>query len=1009
MTTKILACMFCAFLSAPALSLDRNKNIDQLHYTFWSQKDGAPSEITALAQTSDGFLWIGSDVGLFRFDGVSFEEYKPPPGVDLPSHSINSLLATPDGGLWIAFSPTGLGLFKNGSLTVFTGKNELPDSPIHCFARDHDGRIWAGTETGLVLRQGNRWIRIGHQWNLPREMIRYLLVDREGTLCVATIGRIAFLPRGSRKFELGSNIGTGVTTLAQAKDGRVWLADDGRGEVRPVPLAGRNSESELPAIVGNGLRELLFDRDGALWITDMESGIIRIPFPEELRNRKYSLHDPELETFSKKDGFSGGFAYKLLEDREGNIWVGCSNGLIRFRHNDVTPLSLPQGYQKLTLLAGKNGGLWVGTISDKPFLRIHGKNVLHESVGEDAVSVLRGANGDVWWGCRAGIWRQRGTRFKYFPLPQSAVPDYMYDIIPDLDSRGLWIRLGDYGFVRFVRGVWNFHERPKGVPSTGIFRHGPSASFRDSSGRVWLGYVSGQLIVLDGRKVTLYSQKDGVNVGRVKVIRGLGEHIWLGGELGLMFFSEGRFHRVTVAGDQRVGAISGIIETADGGLWLNAMRGIVHISPEEVRQAIADPNHRVKYRRFDYMDGLPGAPQMDFTDSTAVETTDGRLWFATDNGLAMIDPSHIVLNRLPPPVSILSISSGKRLWPVSKAVKFRAGTHTIEIDYTALSLSIPERVRFRYKLEGVDTEWQNVGTRRQAYYNNLGPGRYRFRVIACNNDGVWNNVGASIGFSIAPAYYQTFWFREACVIIFVVFLWTLYRMRLHTIEQRHLERKGAEEELREARAELERVNRIATMGELTASLAHEVNQPIAAAVTNAQSCLRWLARDQPDVVEAQEAASRLIKDMTLAADIISRVRVLFKKSTPQLEPVDVNAVIREVMGLLQSEATRHHISIRTELAEKLPDVSGDHVQLQQVMMNLAMNAIEATKAVEGIRDIVIKSQRADKGQVLVSVGDTGIGLSPQLQGDQIFRPFFTTKSHGIGMGLSICRSIVGII
>jgi hypothetical protein len=266
---------------------------------------------------------------------------------------------------------------------------------------------------------------------------------------------------------------------------------------------------------------------------------------------------------------------------------------------------------------------------------------------------------------------------------------------------------------------------------------GPSASYYDPSGRVWLGFAAGQVYVLDGEQVTAYSQSDGLNVGRIGVIRGLGQHIWLGGELGLMFFSEGHFRRVTVAAGEQFGTVSGIIETVDDGLWLNEMRGIVQIPPEKIRRFVADVDYRVKYRRFDYLDGLPGAPQMSFTNSTAVRTSDGRLWFATNNGLAWIDPAHIAKNDVPPPVSILSIGNEKGRRRMPSAVKFFAGTHAVEIDYTALSLSMPERVEFRYKLEAVDKDWQNVGTRRKAFYTRLGPGPYRFHVIACNNDGVW--------------------------------------------------------------------------------------------------------------------------------------------------------------------------------------------------------------------------------------------------------------------------------
>ena len=225
------------------------------------------------------------------------------------------------------------------------------------------------------------------------------------------------------------------------------------------------------------------------------------------------------------------------------------------------------------------------------------------------------------------------------------------------------------------------------------------------------------------------------------------------------------------------------------------------------------------------------------------------------------------------------------------------------------------------------------------------------------------------------------------------------------LQTESLERKHAEESLRESQAELARVSRATTMGELTASLAHEVNQPIAAAVTNANTCLRWLARDHPDVEEARAAAMRIVKDGTRAAEIVKRIRLLFKKSIPQPELVDVNEAIREMIVLLRSEATRYNITVRMELAADLPAIMGDRVQLQQVLMNLIVNSIDAMKEVDGARQLAVKSQRTQKEEVLVSVSDTGVGLPPQ-QADQIFNAFFTTKPHGTGMGLRISRSIV---
>ena len=766
-------------------SLDRDRTLAQLHYTFWSEKDGAPSEISALAQTEDGFLWIGSERGLFRFDGVKFEEFKPQAGVELPSHSIYSLMATPDGGLWIAFAPNGLGFIKDGTITVYRRQEELPDSPVHCFARDLDGRIWAGTETGLVLQDGTRWLHVGRDWNLPAQMIRYLLVDRQGTLWVATTKMIAYLKRGSRSFDFGGSVGTGVTRLDQAKDGRVWFADDGRSEVSTVQIMGGKILHERPAVVGDGLRELYFDRDGALWITRMDSGIIRISHPERLRNRQYDLRADEVDSFGPKEGFTGGFAYGLLEDREGNVWVGCSKGLVRFRHNDVVPVNLPQRYQNLTLLSGDHGDIWLGTSDKRPFLHVQGKTLVPKTVGGQVASVLRAPDGAVFWGCRSGLWQQRGTHFRFFRLPENAVPDFMWNMIASSADGGLWIRLGDVGFVHFLQGKWNLQSWPRGVPSEGRYHHGPSASYRDSTGDSWLGYSSGQLYVIKGDRAIAYSQKDGLDLGRIKVVRGLGQHTWIGGDLGLAFFSNGQFRKMDVADGEPLGAVSGIIETPGSGLWLNEMRGIVHISSSEIQRFIANPNHRVSYRRFSYLDGLPGAPQISFTSSTAVEATDGRLWFATDNGLAWIDPSQVKKNLVPPPVSIVAITTERGLHAIQRNLQFGPHTTSIQIDYTALSFSIPERVKFRYKLEGVDADWQDVGTRRQANYSNLRPGAYRFLVTASNNDGVWNQQGASLDFYISPAFYQTAWFRVASGIAFLALVWILYQLRL-----RHLTRRS---------------------------------------------------------------------------------------------------------------------------------------------------------------------------------------------------------------------------
>ena len=782
----VVLVLFCASASG----LDRDRTIAQFHHTAWTAGDGAPSQISALAQTADGYLWIGSARGLFRFDGVEFEPYAPPSDVTLPAHNIYALMATPDGGLWISFRPSGLGFLKDGRLRVFTSPDELPESQVYCFARDPDGRIWAGTQTGLAVFDGSRWLDVGSDWNFTKRRTWSLFVDHEGTLWVGSENTIIFLPRGSKSFQPTGIRTNGVPQIAQGKDGRLWMAEWSK-PARPIPVAGREPAANDPEIQVEA-DKLLFDREGGLWIIVNSGGIRRVRFPERLEGRKITDSDPELESFKADDGLSDNSSDNLLEDHEGNIWVSSSKGLDRFRRSHLVPVKLPPAYRGLTLLTGDNGDIWAASASRNPLLRINSEKINIQSALMEVASVYPDPQGVVWWGGQGGIWRQINNRFDFYPQPIGS-DDWFWEVFPADDEGGLWTRLGDHDLVHFKDGVWTNPDKPKDLPVLL-----PSSSFKDSSGRIWLGYKDGRVCLLKENEVQPFAS-DRLDIGRIKVIRGRGPHFWFGGELGLAIFNDGRFKTVMPAGGQPFGSVSGIVETPDGGLWLNEINGIVYISPEEIRRLLGNPEHRINYRLYDFLDGMPGGPQMNFTVSTAVGATDGRLWFATDNGLAWIDPANIAGNSFPPPVLIRSLRTDERNFDLSSPVNLPPGTTDLRIDYTALSYSIPEKVRFKYKLEGIDGDWRDAGTRRQAFYNNLGPGRYRFRVIACNNDGVWNETGAALDFSIAPLFYQTIWFRMLIILLALVLiagiLILLYRWRLaRTTERLNI---GFEERLAE--------------------------------------------------------------------------------------------------------------------------------------------------------------------------------------------------------------------
>jgi len=302
-------------------------------------------------------------------------------------------------------------------------------------------------------------------------------------------------------------------------------------------------------------------------------------------------------------------------------------------------------------------------------------------------------------------------------------------------------------------------------------------------GRAWFGYDGGTIIILEHEIIQRVFPADDSPVGGVRTINGRGRHTWVGGESGLAFFDGNSFRRITAADGEAFRLVMGVEETSDGSLWLAEGRGVIQIPASEVRPALDNPSYHVKYRIFDSFDGLQGTIMGVGPYVREIQGTDGKLWFAASAGIVWIDPANISTNPLPPPVLIRSLkANGRQLDSLANLV-LPPRTTDLQISYTALSLSAPEKVRFRYRLEGVDKDWQDAGTRREAFYNSLHPGQYHFQVIASNNDGVWNEAGASLAFSVAPTWYQTNWFLVACVGAFLTLIWGFYQLRLQQLRR----------------------------------------------------------------------------------------------------------------------------------------------------------------------------------------------------------------------------------
>lgn len=784
----IVICVGCASGSAQ----DWDRTITQFQHTAWGPKEGAPSQIRALAQTTDGFLWLGTSGGLYHFDGVSFERYEPRSGPSLPSDRVRSLFALPNGDLWVGYYSGEIVLLRQGHAMNYTSAEGVPAARIMGFAQDREGTIWAATLGGLARLEGSRWKQVGKDWNFPGVSPQAAFVDRQGTLWVATEKTIVFLPAGAKAFQsTGIHVGQ-LLQILQAANGQLWMAETTRS-VRPIPLGGKKISSQEPDI-WVGSVGFLFDREGALWITTIGDGLRRAAHPERLHGKLMRFSN-QLESFTAKDGLTDDFSYPIIEDNEGNIWVGTYNGLDRFRKTNLVPVALPRPPRQPLIVADKDGAVWLHSMNLS--IRVRGTHIdemdpVAHSFTDYVLDVFRTTAGTIWWVGNTNLHRVVDGRFTSFPIPEELlrIPPRERLLATEDGLGGVWVTGKGAGLYHMKDGVWRrIGISPEIVTLTG------AAAFTDSSGRAWFGYDEGPIITVENGNVRIVASSDNAPVGSVYTIHGRGQHVWAGGESGLAFFDGSRFRSVAPVDAPKFGPISGIVETSDGDLWLAGFRGVVHIPSSEVAKFLENGSYRVRYELFDSLDGLPGEIRDRYQAAVETQGTDGRLWFAASNGLAWLNPAHISRNNVPPTVSVRSLIADGKNYPYWTNATLPPLTRKLQIQFTALSLSVPERVRFRYKLEGVDKDWQDAGTRREAFYTNLGPGNYRFHVIACNNDGVWNETGATLDFALSPAWYQTIWFRSACVLALALLLWALHHLRLGYLErqfQRTLEARVAE-------------------------------------------------------------------------------------------------------------------------------------------------------------------------------------------------------------------------
>jgi signal transduction histidine kinase/ligand-binding sensor domain-containing protein len=788
----VLACVlaWCSSASAlnPALS------VSQYGHTAWTIREGFfDGRVFAIAQTPDGYLWVGTETGLFRFDGVRLVRWQSRNHERLPNASITKLLVTRDGRLWIGTS-VGLASVKDGRLVTYS---ELAGHVIDSLVEDAGGTVWVGTLTIPNARLCA--IRGTVQCSAPDARLGTAvlsLLEDHGTLWIgATTGLWRWAPGEPTHYDTAT---LSVSDVIRANDGSLLLAT--RGGVKQ--LVGEKLDAYRIKGIGQfDANKVLLDRDGTLWIGAARRGLLHV-------------RQGEADAFTPSDGLSGDLVNVLFEDREGNIWVGTDEGLDRFRELPVTTLTSRQGLASdsgVSVLPARDGSVWIGSAVGLTRWKDGQATIyrVRDGLPGDRVGTLfEDSSGRVLVATLSGMAAFDNGRFVHLKSVPTRV---VYNVVEERAGE-YWITDQEHGLLHLVG-----EEVIKRVPwsALGHADHATALALDRTRQGLWLGFYNGGVsFVQDGAVRASYGTGEGLGAGRIGDLRlDADGALWAATAGGISRFKDNRIATLTTAHGLPCEAVHWTIRDGDSSLWVLMPCGLARISASELAAWLADPNRSVISTLFNSSDGVrTQASPIGFTPTVA-RLSDGRLWFATPNGVGAIDPRHLSFNALPPAVHIEQIVADRITYDPTMtkgSVPLLARVHDLQIEYTALSLIAPEKTRFRYKLEGIDNDWRDVGNRRQAYYTDLPPRQYRFRVAAANNSGVWNEAGAFVDFSIAPAYYQTGWFLALSGGTVLALVWGAHRLRLRIVEKHEREISALNERLMKAQEQ----ERIRIAGEL---------------------------------------------------------------------------------------------------------------------------------------------------------------------------------------------------
>jgi ligand-binding sensor domain-containing protein/signal transduction histidine kinase len=750
----------------PSLALDPRKAITQYGHDVWQREDGLPhSMVKAIRQSRDGYLWLATEEGLVRFDGARFTVFDSTSTPEMRVSFVHALTEDEQGALWIGTNGGGLIRYQDGAFTAYPVSGSEKQI-VRAVAAARDGGLWLGaSEVGLfqmkkgVLTPAPIPPSIDVQ-GLPSG-IWVLHEDSQGTVWVATRARglLSFKAGRVRRFTVRDGLPDAqIWSLADAADGGLWVGTD-----KGLAHLARDG-TIVNSLAGEPIRALLEDRDGGLWVG---SGSLR------------RLHQGRWQQVGTAEGLSSESVCSLHQDREGSLWVGTiDGGLNRLRDGPFTTIGAQEGLSSEVTRAvyqHPDGTVWVGTkgggasaIKDGAISALTTKAGLSD---DTVVSFAADREQALWLGTiRGGLNRLKDGKVTVYGTA-NGLPDASVFALLGRPDGSLWIGHRGGGLTRFQEGRFFRYGTAEGLRSGFVW-----TIVEGRDGTLWIGTANG-LYILSGGEIrpvipeiaahVVHLDPDGV--------------VWAGSATGGLYrWKDGRADAITRREGLFDNNVAGILEDDRGRLWMSCNKGIYSVAKQELHDVADGRAARVHPVAYDTWDGMKSS---ECSYGSSWKTTDGRLWFPTARGVVVVNPGDLRKNGLPPPVVIEEITANGRSLDASAAAPLEVppGDGRLHVRFTALSLVAPRKVRFSYRLDGLDDAWSEAGTAREASYTNLRPGRYAFRVRACNNDGVWNEEGASVRFHLQPRFHQTAWFYGLCVLGVVFTGWQGHRFRLRRL------------------------------------------------------------------------------------------------------------------------------------------------------------------------------------------------------------------------------------